>query len=153
VAVICDHDAEDRATFTRETGYRTQAAWKAVSAGIQAMHDRLKPAGDGKPRLFYLENSVVDIDPELLEKHEPISSEQEFEVYVWKKDPNGRSNKEEPEKKYDHGKDRDRYLVTYIDQTWKRTQPMNAPIPILTRSGEQTEYDELTRPSLWRFGR
>jgi len=152
VAVICDHDAEDRATFTRETGYATKGAWKAVSAGIQAVHDRLKVAGDGKPRLFYLENSVVEIDAALLNAHEPTSSESEYEVYVWDT-TNNKKRGEEPVKKYDHGKDRDRYLVTHVDQTWKRNVPLNVMIPIITKSGEQADVpDELVRPSPWRFG-
>jgi phage terminase large subunit len=149
-AVICDHDAEDRATFTRETGYATRGAWKAVSAGIQAMHERLKPAGDGRPRLFYLEDSVVDIDPELLQRHEPTCSADEYEVYVWDTADN-RKRGEEPVKKYDHGKDRDRYLITFVDETWKRSRPMDVMIPIITKSGEQTEDIELERRSPWRF--
>jgi len=151
VAIICDHDAEDRATFERETGYPTKGAWKAVSAGIQAMNERLKIAGDGKPRLFYLENSVVDIDPALLAAHEPTSSESEYEVYVWDTNVNKKKG-EEPLKKYDHGKDRDRYLITYIDQTWKRSRPMNVEIPILTKTGEQREDWDLERRSIWHFG-
>jgi phage terminase large subunit len=149
-AVVCDHDAEDRATLERETGLRTHGAWKAVSAGIQAMHERLKPAGDGKPRLFYLENSVIDIDRELLERHEPTSSEAEYEVYVWDTS-NNRKRGEEPVKKYDHGKDRDRYLVTYVDQTWKHSKPLSVAIPIITKSGQQSEDISLERPSPWRF--
>src|SRR5699024_9371522 len=38
--IICDHDAEDRATFERHTGLRTTAATKNVSAGIQAVQER-----------------------------------------------------------------------------------------------------------------
>jgi phage terminase large subunit len=149
-AVICDHDAEDRATFERETGLRARGAWKAVSAGIQAVHERLKRAGDGKPRLFYLENSVVEIDADLLNRHEPTSSESEYEVYVWDT-TNNRKRGEEPVKKYDHGKDRDRYLVTFVDETWKRTKALGVAIPIITKSGEQSEDIRLERPSPWRF--
>jgi phage terminase large subunit len=150
-AVICDHDAEDRATFERETGLRTKGAWKAVSAGIQALHERLKPAGDGRPRLFYLENSVVDIDAELLARHEPTSSEAEYEVYVWDTS-NNRKRGEEPLKKYDHGKDRDRYLITFLDETWRRSRPLDVAIPVITKSGGQSEDIDLVRPSPWRFG-
>jgi phage terminase large subunit len=151
-AIICDHDAEDRATFERETGLRTRGAWKAVSAGIQAMRERLKVAGDGKPRLFYLENSLVDVDAELLQNHEPTCGYLEMEVYVWRKDPTGKINvKEEPEKRYDHGLDRDRYMITFKDETWKRGPVMNVPVPIITKSGEQQD-EELVRPSRWRFG-
>ena len=152
-AVICDHDAEDRATFARETGFGTRGAWKAVSAGIQAVQERLKPAGDGKPRLFYLENSTIEIDSDLLNDHLPTSSEAEYEVYVWKKDPKtGLLTKDEPEKKYDHGKDRDRYLVTFVDETWKRSKPGKVAFPVLTKSGDQADApDDLVQRSKWRF--
>lgn len=79
VAIVTDHDAEDRATLEKALAegwgvnfpVRTQGAYKAVSAGIQAVGTRLKVAGDGKSRLFYLKNSVVDIDPTLSALHHP----------------------------------------------------------------------------------
>jgi len=51
-AIICDHDAEDRATLERHLGLSTVAAHKSVSDGIQAVQSRLRPAGDGRQRLF-----------------------------------------------------------------------------------------------------
>jgi hypothetical protein len=47
-AIICDHDAEDRATLERHLGMGTTAAKKSVSDGIQAMSARLRP-GRGRP--------------------------------------------------------------------------------------------------------
>ena len=94
---------------------------------------------------------MIDLDAELQAKHEPTSSEGEYEVYVWDVS-NNRKKGEEPVKKYDHGKDRDRYLITFIDQTWKRSRPMNIDIPILTKTGEQSEDISLERKSIWHFG-
>lgn len=51
-AIICDHQASDRATLERHLGLSTTAANKAVTTGIQAVQSRLRAAGDGKPRLF-----------------------------------------------------------------------------------------------------
>ena len=51
-AIICDHNAEDRATLERYLRLSTKPAHKTVSDGIQAVHARLRPAGDGRPRLF-----------------------------------------------------------------------------------------------------
>ncbi|HKN42971.1 MAG TPA: phage terminase large subunit, partial [Propionibacteriaceae bacterium] len=51
VAIVCDHDAEDRATLERHLGLHTVPAKKTVSDGIQAVQSRLKVAGDGRPRL------------------------------------------------------------------------------------------------------
>ena len=101
-AVICDHDAEDRATLERHLGITTIGAWKFVSPGIQAVTARLRKAGDGKPRIFYLRDSLVEVDQNLAALHQPTSTVAEFESYVWDTS-NNRKRGEEPVKKYDHG--------------------------------------------------
>jgi len=106
-AVICDHDAEDRATLERHLGMSTSAAHKTVKDGIQAMQARLRPAGDGKPRLYILRDSLVELDPELEEAKKPTCFAEELPGYVW--DPAGataavpRETKETPLKVDDHG--------------------------------------------------
>ncbi len=52
-AIICDHDAEDRATFERHTGYDTVPAYKPITMGIQAVQKRLRPKGNGRASLFF----------------------------------------------------------------------------------------------------
>lgn len=111
---VSDHDAEDRATLD-ENGIHTTAAIKAVTPGIQAVQERLKPAGDGKPRLFILKQSLVERDEVLAERHKPLSTEQEFESYMWPKGTNGKPVKEEPVKADDHGMDAMRYAVMAED--------------------------------------
>lgn len=117
-AVITDHDAEDRATFERHTGYRTRAAVKNVSAGIQAVAERLGKDGQ-KPRIFFLRDSLVERDMELKEAGKPTCTEEEFPTYVWKRGVAvGKSDKpikDEPVKEDDHGMDTCRYLVAYFD--------------------------------------
>ncbi len=110
-AVICDHDAEDRATLERHLGLSTIAAHKAVSPGIQAVASRLKRAGDGKSRLFLLRDSLVDRDPLLEEAKKPTCTEEEIEGYVW----NDKVKRDEPVKANDHGMDPMRYVVAHID--------------------------------------
>lgn len=118
VAIICDHDAEDRATLERHLGMYTMPAKKAVSAGIQAVASRLKVVGDGKPRLFMVRDSLVDRDLTLDEKKLPLCSEEEIDAYVWdtsngtKKDA---KKGEQPVKKDDHGMDAMRYMVAQLD--------------------------------------
>lgn len=111
--VIADHDAEDRRTFERHTGLTTTPARKSVSDGIQAVASRLRPAGDGKPRLMYFSNCLVERDQELAKKKKPTSTVEEFDSYVWKPDASGK--KEEPVKEHDHGMDTDRYTVACCD--------------------------------------
>ncbi len=107
--IVCDHDAEDCATFERHTGLRTSPAEKAVAAGIQEVKARLRVRANGKAGLYFLRDSLVSIDRELERRHLPFCTEQEFEVYAWDT-ASGRKSGEEPIKKYDHGLDATRYL-------------------------------------------
>jgi len=113
-AIICDHDAEDRATLERHLQLGTVAAYKAVSAGIQAVEARLRAAGDGKARLFFLRDALVQRDTALDDKRAPACTEEEFDGYVWNT-TGGQKKGEEPVKKDDHGVDAVRYLVAYVD--------------------------------------
>lgn len=108
--IICDHDAEDRATLERHIGFMTVPAFKSVSPGIQGVQKRLRRAGDGRPRLYFLRDSLVSTDEELADAKLPTCTEEEIEGYVWM--PN---SKEEPVKKNDHGMDAMRYLVAAVD--------------------------------------
>lgn len=119
-AVICDHDAEDRATFERHAGVSTTAAHKAVSPGIQATASRMKVAGDGRPRLFFLRDSLVEIDRAHADAGHPTCTEEEVEGYVWDTSA-GRKKGEEPLKKDDHGMDGTRYMVADRDLAQKRS--------------------------------
>lgn len=114
VATVADHDAEDRATL-HAAGIPTVPAFKAVTVGIQAVQDRLRPAGDGKPRLFLLRDSLVSRDERLVEAKKPLCTEQEIDGYVWQKAADGRPVKEEPVKVDDHGCDTLRYAVAWAD--------------------------------------
>lgn len=113
-ANIADHDAEDRATLI-EANIATFPATKDVMRGIQAVQERLKPAGDGKPRLFLLRDSLVEVDPALEAAKKPTRTEQEFGSYVWARAADGKPQKEEPIKLDDHGMDALRYAVMYAD--------------------------------------
>ncbi|WP_326646069.1 phage terminase large subunit [Streptosporangium sp. NBC_01755] len=113
-AIVCDHDAEDRATLERHLGMSTVAAKKTVSDGIQAVQSRLKVAGDGRPRLFILRDSVVERDPELEEAKKPACTAEEIVGYVWD-NKDGKQPKEVPVKENDHGCDGKRYVVAERD--------------------------------------
>jgi len=116
-AVICDHDAEDRATLERKTGYRTLAATKTVKDGIQAVAGRLRPEENGRARIYFLRDSLVERDRELAESGHPTCTEEEFPVYVWSDVKPGaeRRSDEQPVKEFDHGMDTTRYTVAHFD--------------------------------------
>lgn len=117
-AIITDHDAEDRATFERKTGYKTTPAHKSVSDGIQAVAERLRPV-NGTPRLLFLRDSLVERDTDLAEAGHPTGTEDEFTSYVWNTSAN-RKKGEEPVKENDHGMDATRYLVAHFDLRKRR---------------------------------
>jgi len=116
-ATVCDHDAEDMATL-RENGIPTTPATKAVTTGIEKVQERLKVQADGRPRLFVMRGSLVEVDNDLETNRKPISTEKEFPCYIWK----DHKSKDEPVKEDDHGMDMTRYAVMYRDgsHTWVR---------------------------------
>jgi PBSX family phage terminase large subunit len=125
--IYADHDAEGREVFTKYTGLYTTPAHKAVAEGIQAMATRLRPAGDGKPRLMYFEDCLVERDQELAKVKKPTCTIEEFDTYVWDT-RNGEKKGDVPVKESDHGMDSDRYLcardimpshISYYKDIWR----------------------------------
>lgn len=112
-ATVADHDAEDRATL-HKYGVATIPAQKAISPGIQAVAQRLQPAGDGKPRLFVFRNALAAMDTALPDGL-PHSTLDEFGAYSWPKGQDGKPLKEAPIDMFNHGLDALRYSVAYVD--------------------------------------
>lgn len=113
--IVCDHDAEDRATFTRELGMPTRAARKDVSPGIQVTKQRFTLAGDGMPRLLLLADALVDRDEDVAESGLPLGLLGELPGYIWKPGTDGRPIPDEPLKMNDHACDTMRYVVAEHD--------------------------------------
>jgi hypothetical protein len=111
VAIVADHDAEGRQTFENETGLSTEPAFKLVLEGIECVQRRLRVQGDGKPRIFFLRNALVEKDGTLVDSHKPTCTYEEMPDYVWK------DGKEEPIKANDHGCDAERYIVAHKDNS------------------------------------
>lgn len=119
--IICDHDAEDRATFERHMNVTTRTANKQVVNGIHSVKSRLKKreVKDGKPGMMFMRDSLLEEDVNLREAVKPVCTEQEFESYEWEN-----SNlRETPKKIDDHGMDCTRYLSVHLDlvtESWSR---------------------------------
>ncbi len=116
-AIICDHDAEDRATLERHLGLPTTAANKAVLEGLNVVAERLRLQADGKPRLFLMRDVLLHRDDQLEGKGRPTSTLDEAAGYVWAKKSVTESDrlKDEPKKEDDHGMDMMRYMVAHLD--------------------------------------
>lgn len=117
-AIICDHDAEDRATLERHLHAPTVAAYKAISPGIQLVQSLLKPAANGTVGIVLLDDALQGVDEALMESKAPLWTGDEFESYVW--DPNiwnpktGVLRGEKPLDKHNHGMDAMRYGAAWV---------------------------------------
>ena len=87
-----------------QAGLNAQPAVNDVRPGIDAVAQRLQTAGDGKPRLFVVRDSLRYKDEELERARRPFATEQEFHSYVW-----ASGSKEQPVKELDDGMDSLRY--------------------------------------------
>lgn len=113
-AVICDHDAEDRATLLKH-GIPNVKAYKAIKNGIEAVQLRLRKTGDGKPRVYFLRDSLIRTDESLRDRHLPTCTEEEIDGYEYPPGLDGKPVKEIPIDKDNHGLDTLRYAVCYVD--------------------------------------
>jgi phage terminase large subunit len=119
--IICDHDAEGRATLEKHLGMSTKAAKKTVEDGIQAVKARLKRSdADGRPRVYLCEDAIVERDKDLLDRKKPTSTLEEIVGYIWDRGTSvaqnaGKPPKEHPVKEDDHGMDAMRYMIAERD--------------------------------------
>jgi len=113
-ATISDHSATDRATLMEAAGIVTTLADKQDKlAGIDAVSERLRKGDDGRARLYVFEDSLVEADPVLLERHHPIDLASEIDGYVWK--PGTKGPKDEPIDLLNDSCDAMRYMVMHLD--------------------------------------
>lgn len=115
VKIICDHDAEDRATLERSLDMGTVPAQKTVSDGIQAMMQRMAPRADGTPGMYVARTCLVDRDEELAGRGLPLGFLGEVTGYIWETAADGKLNKDRPLKLNDHSCDAARYLFADLD--------------------------------------
>jgi hypothetical protein len=126
LATVADTDAEDRATLD-ECGIPTIPADKDISPGVQAVQERLKVRGDGKPRIYFVEGCLVERDETLAERHLPVCARDEWDVYVWPKGADGKPVKEVPVDLNNHAMDETRYMVRWADT--RQRVGSYAPLP------------------------
>jgi phage terminase large subunit len=127
-AIICDHDATDRATFEKhiaiamgQTKMLTVPAYKHISTGIQNLDARIAPhpRWDGQPGFLVVRDSLCHpVDSELKEAGLPTCMEEEPDGYVWDVKENDKANSKKDEipiDKDNHGVDHARYMAAFVD--------------------------------------
>jgi hypothetical protein len=107
-------DPQAATLFQQATGLYLVPATKDIANGIQAVRARFQAAADGKPRLYYLRDSLVERDVVLADKKLPTCSAEEVDSYVWDT-RGGQKRGELPMDANNHGMDCTRYLCTYLD--------------------------------------
>lgn len=122
-ATFADHDAEDRATLHRH-GVKTMPAKKDVVSGIKEAYKMLQLDERGRPRLYLLDDALVNRDPALVDEKLPTCTEEELTGYCYPKATAGHNPKEEPVKENDHGCDALRYAIYSYDR-WKRRRQVS----------------------------
>ncbi len=114
--IVCDHDAEGRATLERHLGMSTVPAHKAVLDGIEVVSARLRAEKDGRPRLFLMRDARIHpADPVLVDGVQPACTAEEWPGYVWDTGA-GKKPKEAPVKAADDGLDCARYAASELDR-------------------------------------
>jgi hypothetical protein len=119
-AVLCDHDAEGRATFERHSGLWTLPAAKGVATGIEWMQARFRIQSDGKARVYFMKDARVMRDQELVDARKPTCTVEELPAYIWDRGvvrvegATEHTLKEVPLKRDDHGMDPMRYVGNHL---------------------------------------
>jgi len=113
-AIVADHDAEDAATLKRY-GVPCRPARKEIRTGIELVQQRLRRQPDGRPRLFVLEDSLAEVDHDLVEAGDPWTMEQEFDMYIWPTPTPSGVLREVPVDRHNHAMDALRYMVRWCD--------------------------------------
>ncbi len=131
---VCDPAEPAFIKQLHQAGCSTISAKNEVSPGIQAVQQRLARGYDDMPSLFIYRDALVERDSSLVDGHKPIGLAQEMPSYVWRAAPDGRPNKEEPEKLNDHACDTVRYAVMYLDGRAKL--PANLDLGGLTKESK-----------------
>jgi phage terminase large subunit len=112
---VCDPSRPEHIQEFVNAGLPAQGAFNDIERGIQAVKERLLPAGDGRPRLTIARDSNRDRDSSLASMRMPTSVVDEFTLYVYPKGQDGRPLKELPVDADNHGLDALRYAVAYVD--------------------------------------
>ena len=125
LAAMCkQYNAEDKATGARPAafwvdhaagvrlkGVPCRAANKSVEPGLRLVNQRLRKAGDGRPRMVLFKGARVHpADPRQVAAHKPTCTADEFPQYVWSVRADG-WNRDEPLKQDDDGCDTCRYAT------------------------------------------
>lgn len=114
-AFACDPAEPAYISAFRNAGLSTVEAFNDIAPGVNAVTQRLMIAGDGRARLYFLDDSSCDPDEVLIAAKKPTGLIDEMDSYSWPKVADGKPSKEVPEDRDNHGADAMRYAVAHVD--------------------------------------
>lgn len=115
-AFVCDPSQPAYIQTLINAGLYAIPADNDIQSGITSVTNRLRPAKDGKPRMFFYQFAMSEADPAREEAKEPTGCLDEIVGYAWPKKPKpDMPVKEVPVKKNDHAMDTMRYVSKYYD--------------------------------------
>jgi PBSX family phage terminase large subunit len=112
---VCDPSEPAYIAQFATAGLNATSANINVLPGIGAVQNRLGATGDGRVRLFVLEDCLIERDEALVEAKLPWCTTQEIPEYVWAKNVGGETLKDKPVDAFNHGLDAMRYAVAHLD--------------------------------------
>ena len=124
-AFACDPSEPAYIEAFRRAGLPASKADNDIEAGVNAVKERLKPAGDGRPRLYVYDKALAEDDPELRTKKHPVGSVEEVENYTLVQKKDEPLPREEPEDEFNHAMDCWRYAARY-----RRVRPVRGTVVI-----------------------
>lgn len=110
---VCDPSEPAFIAQFNAAGLNATGATNDILPGITAVQNRL--TGPQGPRLFILEDALMERDDLLAENKLPWATVQEIPEYVWAKNVGGETLKDKPVDAFNHGLDALRYAVAHLD--------------------------------------
>jgi len=123
----CDPSEPAYIEAFRNAGLPAIEAFNDIAPGVQAVRQRLAMQEDERARLYFVPSPLDEQDDALTSAKKPTSLIDEMDSYSWPKTSEGKSNKEVPEDRDNHGQDAARYAVAAVDLDAAPT-PVSSPI-------------------------
>lgn len=114
---VCDPAEPAYIEQFRGAGLNVTEGFNDIEAGCNAVRERLKPVGDGRPRLFVSDAALPpdERDEGMVDARLPCGLVEEMGSYSYPKGTDGRPVKEKPVDKDNHSADAARYMTAYLD--------------------------------------
>lgn len=112
---VCDPAEPQNIALFNAHGLNASGAINDILPGITAVQNRIAPEGDAHPRIFILDDCLIERDEALVEARQPWCTVQEIPEYVWAKNVGGEALKDKPVDAFNHGLDTLRYACAHRD--------------------------------------